>query len=293
MAAAPVGQLAEWGPRVVGMLIDQGIPLAVVILCGLVIFADPTVGVILVTLAYLGWLGFAIWNRMIQQGKTGQSIGKKVMKIRLVGETTGQPIGAGNAFVREIAHALEFIIGYLWPLFDDKKQTFADKLLHTVVVKAAPAGPGAPAGFGQPGMPQAYGQPGMPPPGFPQFPQQGPPPGYGQPGMPPQAPPPGYGQPGMPPQAPPPGYGQPGMPPQAPPPGYGQMPPQYGGFGQPGMPQSSPAGGFPQQPPSGGFPQPGMPQGPPSGGFPQQSPYGDYYQQGQQAGYGQQPPYQG
>lgn len=279
MGGAPVGQLAEWGPRAAGLLIDHGIPLLVVILCGLVTIADPAVGGVLVVLAYIGWLGFTIYNRWILQGKTGQSWGKKIMKLKLVSENTGQPIGAGNAFVRDLAHSLEFGIGYLWPLFDDKKQTFADKLVHTVVVTAAPAGPGGPAGFGQPGMPQGYGQPGMPP--------QGPPPGYGQ--MPPQGPPPGFPQ-----QGPPPGYGQPGMPPQGPPPGYGQMPPQ-----------GSPPAGFPQQgPPSGGFSQPGAQQGPPaggfgqqgppSGGFPQQpAPYGDYNQQGQQPGYGQQPPYQG
>ncbi|SDP44726.1 Uncharacterized membrane protein YckC, RDD family [Pedococcus dokdonensis] len=78
-----------------------------------------------------------IWNRVVQTGRTGQSIGKAAMKIVLVSSTTGRPIGGGMAFVREIAHVLDgfFYIGYLWPLWDGRKQTFADKLVGTVVAK--------------------------------------------------------------------------------------------------------------------------------------------------------------
>ena len=59
------------------------------------------------------------------------------MGIKLVKAETGQPIGAGMAFVRQIAHILDGIpcyIGYLWPLWDDKRQTFADKVIGTYVI---------------------------------------------------------------------------------------------------------------------------------------------------------------
>jgi uncharacterized RDD family membrane protein YckC len=78
------------------------------------------------------------YNRWFQQGKTGQSWGKKVLGIRLVGGQTGQPIGAGLAFARDLAHFVDSIIclvGYLFPLWDAKKQTIADKICNTVVVK--------------------------------------------------------------------------------------------------------------------------------------------------------------
>ncbi len=83
-------------------------------------------------LAALGW---QIYNRWIVAGRTGQSLGKRVLKIKLVAEATGQPIGALNAFLRDLVHILDGIayIGYLWPLWDDKRQTFADKLMKTVV----------------------------------------------------------------------------------------------------------------------------------------------------------------
>jgi uncharacterized RDD family membrane protein YckC len=73
-------------------------------------------------------------------GRTGQSWGKKALGLSLVGEATGQPIGAGMAFVRDICHFVDSIIcyiGWLFPLWDAKRQTLADKIMNTVVVPAA------------------------------------------------------------------------------------------------------------------------------------------------------------
>jgi len=70
------------------------------------------------------------------QGRTGQSWGKQALKLRLLSESTGQPIGAGMAFVRDLAHIVDSLacyLGWLWPLWDAKRQTFADKLVKTVV----------------------------------------------------------------------------------------------------------------------------------------------------------------
>jgi uncharacterized RDD family membrane protein YckC len=50
----------------------------------------------------------------------------------------GSYIGGGMAFVRELAHVLDGLpcyLGYLWPLWDDKRQTFSDKVCGTVVVR--------------------------------------------------------------------------------------------------------------------------------------------------------------
>jgi len=35
-----------------------------------------------------------------------------------------------------IVDGLSLFIGYLWPLWDKKRQTFADKIMSTVVVSA-------------------------------------------------------------------------------------------------------------------------------------------------------------
>ncbi|SEQ66153.1 RDD family protein [Streptomyces radiopugnans] len=92
----------------------------------------PLIGIgILLSLAGQLWL-------IHKEGKTGQTPGKKALKISVLREADGQPLGFGMAFVRRLAHFLDgaaCYIGYLWPLWDDKKQTFADKVINSVVVK--------------------------------------------------------------------------------------------------------------------------------------------------------------
>jgi uncharacterized RDD family membrane protein YckC len=88
---------------------------------------------------YLAAIAVTIYNRWILAGRTGQSWGKQVLGIRLVKEATGEPIGGLMAFVRDIAHIVDSIIcyiGFLFPLWDSKRQTLADKIMSTVVVPA-------------------------------------------------------------------------------------------------------------------------------------------------------------
>lgn len=94
-------------------------------------------GVILILIGLLVIAVIGIWNILIRQGKTGQSVGKSTMHIRIVSEQTGQPLSMGMNFVRQIAHIVDSIpcdIGYLWPLWDSKRQTFADKIMNTIVI---------------------------------------------------------------------------------------------------------------------------------------------------------------
>jgi uncharacterized RDD family membrane protein YckC len=159
---SPWGPLADWGPRVGAMLLDGLVHLVGLIPCfagfGLIIAAQPdpasyetpagpspdetsaglvVAGVLLCFVGLLVMAGIQLWNRAFRQGRTGQSIGKTVVGLKLVDERTGLPIGAGMAFVRDLAHVLDGVlpIGYLWPLWDDRRQTFADKILRTVVVR--------------------------------------------------------------------------------------------------------------------------------------------------------------
>jgi uncharacterized RDD family membrane protein YckC len=99
--------------------------------------SEPTLpGAIVFSLCLLGMLIFEFWN-LYRQGKTGSSIGKSVMKFKVISEKTGQPIGFGMSFVRQIAHyvdALICYIGFLFPLWDAKRQTLADKIMSTICV---------------------------------------------------------------------------------------------------------------------------------------------------------------
>ncbi len=85
---------------------------------------------------YLAMFVFALWNVVFRQGRTGYSLGKSVLGIKLVKEGTHEVIGAGRTFLRQIAHILDslFYLGYLWTLWDSKRQTFADRVCTTVVL---------------------------------------------------------------------------------------------------------------------------------------------------------------
>jgi uncharacterized RDD family membrane protein YckC len=101
------------------------------------------VGVVVLAAA-LGWLG---WNRWRIAGRTGQSVGRRLLRTALVAEVNGRPIGPVNAFLRDLLHALDAVayVGFLWPLWHPKRQTFADLLMATVVVdRRAPAEPAPP-----------------------------------------------------------------------------------------------------------------------------------------------------
>jgi len=81
---------------------------------------------------------FVMYSRMV--ARTGQAWGHKAVGVRIVDATTGGNIGAGKAFFRfTVGHWLDGIVcylGYLWPLWDAKKQTFADKAFSTYSIKA-------------------------------------------------------------------------------------------------------------------------------------------------------------
>jgi uncharacterized RDD family membrane protein YckC len=97
---------------------------------------SDALGVFFLVLGYIASIGFQIWN-YVRQGNTGQTIGKGVLNIRLVRLDGVEPPGVGLSIGRWFLHivdALPCYLGFLWPLWDDKRQTFSDKILNTVVV---------------------------------------------------------------------------------------------------------------------------------------------------------------
>jgi len=68
--------------------------------------------------------------------KGAATIGKRVLGIRVRLEDGGD-LGYGVATLRFLASPLSWmwLLGVLWPLWDDKKQSFHDKIALTVVVK--------------------------------------------------------------------------------------------------------------------------------------------------------------
>jgi uncharacterized RDD family membrane protein YckC len=94
---------------------------------------DPLLNLIntVVAVVYYGFL---------EGGPSGQTLGKRVCGIRVVDAETAQPgIGVPRGIGRYFARILSSIplgLGYFWMLWDPKKQTWHDKLVRTIVVKA-------------------------------------------------------------------------------------------------------------------------------------------------------------
>jgi uncharacterized RDD family membrane protein YckC len=142
MPGAGMPELAHWGLRVGGYLLDMLIIVGPMYALGFIDLATASNSAtaepgIFFTIGMLYAVGMAIFQRY-KEGATGQSIGKKIVGISVLREANGTPLGFGMAFVRKLAHVLDGLpcyIGWLWPLWDDKKQTFADKVCSTVVVR--------------------------------------------------------------------------------------------------------------------------------------------------------------
>ena len=86
------------------------------------------------TIQTLAALGYYI---ALEGSDAGQTFGKRVLGIRVVDLSGGGPIGYGRATVRyfgRILSAIPLLLGFLWMLWDDQKQTWHDKFANSIVV---------------------------------------------------------------------------------------------------------------------------------------------------------------
>jgi uncharacterized RDD family membrane protein YckC len=93
------------------------------------------VGIIAVGLAVSVPLVYNIGSWML----AGQTLGKWIMGVRVV-RTNGQRMSFWAALRRQIGYVISAILflGYLWILFDNRRQGFHDKLAGTFVVYSWP-----------------------------------------------------------------------------------------------------------------------------------------------------------
>ncbi|WP_433846986.1 RDD family protein [Acinetobacter proteolyticus] len=64
--------------------------------------------------------------------------GKRLLRLKVLDEKTGENVTAGQAIIRYIGYipaTLVFFIGLIWVAFDSKKQGWHDKMAKTVVVR--------------------------------------------------------------------------------------------------------------------------------------------------------------
>jgi uncharacterized RDD family membrane protein YckC len=140
---------ASYGSRVVAYLIDAVVAIVIaivfVVLALVLGSANDSLGAIVFLVGvYLVPFLYFLWNNVIRQGSTGQTIGKSQQNIKLVADATGEPPGAGMAFVRYLVVSLLSgvtcgifgLLDVLWPLWDEQQKRLVDKMFNLNVVTA-------------------------------------------------------------------------------------------------------------------------------------------------------------
>jgi uncharacterized RDD family membrane protein YckC len=145
---APGVQFASLVPRLIGYIIDElivgGASVVVIVVLAQVTSAAgengrgliaglSIIASILIVLAlwfiYFPWL----WSH------GGQTIGGKVVGIRVVSDEDGSPIGFLAGIARLIGYWVcqaVFFIGFLWAIIDKRKRGWHDLIAGTCVIKA-------------------------------------------------------------------------------------------------------------------------------------------------------------
>lgn len=75
----------------------------------------------------------------ILEGSSSQTIGMRVMGLKVVDVRTGGAIDYSRAFIRSLGRIVATIaclLGYLWIIWDKEKQGWHDKIATTYVVRA-------------------------------------------------------------------------------------------------------------------------------------------------------------
>jgi uncharacterized RDD family membrane protein YckC len=130
-------QYIGFGPRFLAWLIDLVVIMVVSGIVGAVLGGVGGKGA--AGLANVLGLLIGIGYFVVYQEYAGQTLGKKAMGIKVVDPSGKRPTYM-TFFLREIigkfVSGLILGIGYLWVLWDPKKQALHDKIASTYVVKA-------------------------------------------------------------------------------------------------------------------------------------------------------------
>lgn len=137
--SSPQGELALWPQRALGWVVDWAMWFVPYIV--LYIFTLVVGSIFFALIGGLWALVVSIWLA-IQVGQYGTTPGMRLAGLKCIKADTGQTLGAGLGFVRGLLHAVAswlcfvpFIIDMLFPLWDVRRQTLADKIMGTVVIK--------------------------------------------------------------------------------------------------------------------------------------------------------------
>lgn len=85
---------------------------------------------------------FELWNLGVRQGRHGQSIGKQLIRIKVVRQDRSGPLGVFAGIGRMILHSVlgsipvVNVLNFVWPWWDPQNQCWHDKLISSIVLKS-------------------------------------------------------------------------------------------------------------------------------------------------------------
>jgi len=148
--------LATWEARAYASAIDLSIYGGLLTVYSMVV---GTVHPVLTVAVWLsGWFGgdvgtpitwgywgigaaWLLWQWSVR-GRTGQSLSQRLVGIAVVDEETRHAIGPARSVLRSLTHLLDLApaaLGLLRPTWDRRRQTWADKVHHTLVISVPTA----------------------------------------------------------------------------------------------------------------------------------------------------------
>jgi uncharacterized RDD family membrane protein YckC len=141
----PGATYPAFGRRAAAFLIDISLVLLFIAAAALPLSGvltgmnTDTLTIILAVIVSLGSLVFLLWYPIIQPGRTGQTLGKRLLNIKVV-DRRGNPPGIDRMAVRFLIGyplcAIIMGVGFLAPLWDVQRQALDDKLVDTYVINA-------------------------------------------------------------------------------------------------------------------------------------------------------------
>lgn len=144
--------MADWSTRACASLLEVSIAAGIMTAyTALLFYAQPVFaliqGVALLVgvhmqpvFGFFGWalpVAFFGWQWALR-GRTGQSLGQRVMRIVTVDEDTARPLGPARSIVRSLLHVVDIapaFFGLVRPIVHHRRQTWADQISRSLVVE--------------------------------------------------------------------------------------------------------------------------------------------------------------
>lgn len=135
--------LASWRARAGAFVVDTVPGVGAVYTMALISLALPAG-------SSLWWISFisaavaclaVLANRLVLPALTGWSLGRALFGITVTLDDGGRP-GPWRLLLRDCTHLLDTVpvfVGWLWPLWDGRRRTFADLSVHTEVRRSRPS----------------------------------------------------------------------------------------------------------------------------------------------------------